>query len=79
MNTKNEGTHYLANISKVIRPMCQLTAGIHCNIEELVEEWKYWPSYFESKNSDYKPQVEKKWTKILAKNFIKICVSMKGR
>ena len=70
-------TLYLHVINDVIRPMCQLTAGLHLNIEELVANNQLWYEFF-GKQDDMHKMREVKWTRRIDRNFIKICLSMKG-
>ena len=68
---------YLTSIDEVIRPMCTLFAGLHCNIEALADLGESWPNYFK-KNKVDTHQIPHIWTKRLAKNFVRVCFKLKG-
>ena len=74
---ERKNTTYLHMIDDAIRPMCQLTAGLHLNIEELVADNQLWYEFFGKQTDTYKTR-EVKWIKRIDNNFIKICLSMKG-
>ena len=75
---KLKGHIYHMQIEKYVKPMVQLPAGVHCNIEHVKTEDRTWPSIFEYNENpiDSKPQ-HKKVMKI-AKNFMKIEIWLKG-
>ena len=70
---------YLRKIESAVRPMCQLTAGLHLNIEKLTEEEHQWLHFFGNPRKTEAITKGIKWIKRIDKNFLKICIIMRGQ
>lgn len=77
-STEEQGPSYINSIMNIIRPMSQNTAGVHCNLENQVGPNNSWLKLFgETKGQNIK-DIEVTWVKRIDKNFVKICISVKG-
>ena len=77
-NTKDQGPNYINSIMNIVRPMSQNTAGVHCNLENQVKSGDSWTKLFGEMKSHNSIDIKMAWVNRIDKNFVKICILVKG-
>ena len=76
---KQDRMRYLCNIDEFIRPMVQLPAGLHCNIEKLDCDSSTWVDYFKYDDDMNTAKRMPHKTKTITEYFIKVTFYVSGQ